>query len=87
MSLPGDSRAEFCPERIDLYSQLGQASRIVQDHVSRALAIFATGLSGNPGLGFSAAEPVAQYQPLDLSFMISVNGDHKIEVLVLAGLD
>jgi hypothetical protein len=87
MSLSSDSRAEFCPEGIDLFSQLGHASGVVQDHVGRPFAIFATGLSGNPGLGFSAGEPVADDQPLDLSFMISIYGDHNIEVLVLARLD
>jgi hypothetical protein len=87
MSLSSDSRAEICPEDIDLCSQLGHASGVVQDHVGRASAIFATGLSGNPGLGFSAGEPVAHDQPLDLSFMISIYGDHNIEVLVLASLD
>ena len=87
MSLSGDSRAEFCPEGIDLLSQLGQASGVVHDHVSRTPAIFPTGLGGNPGLGFSASESVAHHQSLDLSFMISVHGDDNIEVLMLAGLD
>jgi hypothetical protein len=87
MSLSCDSRAEFCPERIDLFSQLRHASGVVQDHISRTPAIFATGLSGNPGLGFSAAVPVAHHQPLDLSFMINFDCDDKIKVLVLAGLD
>jgi hypothetical protein len=87
MSLSSDSRAEFCPEGIDLFSQPGHASGVVQDHVSCAFAIFATRLSGNPGLGFSGGEAVARHQPLDLSFMVSVHGDDKIEVFVLAGLD
>jgi hypothetical protein len=87
MSLSSDSRAEFCPEGIDLLSQLGHGPGVVQDHVCRTFAIFATGLSGNPGLGFSAREPITRHQPLDLSFMISVDGDNKIEVLLLAGLD
>jgi hypothetical protein len=87
MSLSGDSRAEFCPEGIDLLSQLGRASGVVHDHVSRTPAIFPTGLGGNPGLGFSASESIAHHQPLDLSFIISVHGDDNIEVLMLAGLD
>ena len=87
MSLSSDCRAEFCPQGIYLFSQLGHTSGVVQDHVGRAFAIFATGLSGNPGLGFSAGEPVTHHQSLDLSFMIRVHGDHKIEFLVLAGLD
>ena len=87
MSLSSNSRAEFCPQSIYLFSQLGHTSGVVQDHVGRAFAIFATGLSGNPGLGFSAGEPVTHHQSLDLSFMIRVHGDHKIEFLVLASLD
>jgi hypothetical protein len=87
MSLSGDSRAEFCPEGINLFSQLGHASGVVHDHVSRTPAIFSTDLSGNPGLGFSASESVAHHQPLDLSFMISIDSDHNIEVLLLTGLD
>jgi hypothetical protein len=87
MSLSGDSRAEFCPERIDLFSQLRDVSGVVQDHVSHPSALFPTGLCGDPGLGFSAREPVARHQPLDLSFMISVDGHDKIEFLLLAGLD
>ena len=87
MSLSGDSRAEFCPERIDLFSQVPDACGVVQDHVSHPSALFPTGLRGNPGIGFSAREPVARHQPLDLSFMISIDGDNKIEVLLLAGLD
>jgi hypothetical protein len=87
MSLSCDSRAEFGPQRIDLFSQLRHAAGVVQDHVSHAPAILATGLSGNPGLGFSAGVSVAHHQPLNLSFMINVHGDDKIKVLVLAGLD
>ena len=87
MSLSSGSRAEFCPEGIDLFSQLSHASGVVQDHVRRTLAIFAAGLSGNPGLGFGAGEPVANHQPPNLSFMISVHGDDNIEVVVLARLD
>ena len=58
MSLSGDGRAEFCPERIDLLPQLGQASRVVHDHISREPAIFATGLSGNPGLASARLNPL-----------------------------
>ena len=87
MSLSGDRRAEFCPERIDLFSQLRDASAVVQNHVSHQSALFPTGLRGSPGLGFSAREPIARHQPLHLSFMIGVDGDNKIEVLLLAGLD
>src|SRR5687767_14803713 len=87
MSLSGDSRAQFCPERIDLFSQLGHASGIVQDHVSLDHTIFPTGLSGDPGLGLGAGVSVTRHQPLNLSFMINVDRDHKIEVLLLTGLD
>ena len=87
MSLSRDSRAEFCPERIDLFCQLSHVSGVVQDHISGKRAILATGLSGNPGLGFSTGETVARHQPLDLGFMISIHRHDKIEVLVLAGLD
>jgi hypothetical protein len=87
MSLSGDSRAQFCPERIDLFSQLGHASGIAQDHVSRDHTIFPTGLSGDPGLGLGAGVSVTRHQPLDLSFMINLDRDHKIEVLLLTGLD
>ena len=87
MSLPGDSRAEFCPERIDLFCQLGHGSGVVNDHISGNRAILATGLSGNPGLGCSTGEPVACHQPLDLGFMISVHRNDKIEVLLLASLN
>jgi hypothetical protein len=59
MSLSGDSRAEFCPERIDLFCQLSHVSGVVHDHISGEHAILATGLSGNPGLGFGTGEPVA----------------------------
>jgi hypothetical protein len=87
MSLSGDSRAEFCPERIDLFSQLGHAPGVVQDHISRDLTILASGLSGNPGLGLSTGEPIARHQPLDLSFMINIDCHDKIEVSLLTGLD
>lgn len=87
MSLSGGSRAQFCPERIDLFSQLGHASGIAHDHISRDHTIFPTGLSGNPGLGLGAGVSVTRHQPLDLSFMININRDHKIEVFLLAGLD
>jgi hypothetical protein len=87
MSLSGDSRAEFCPERIDLFPQLGDAPGVAHDHMSRDSTIFATGLSGNPGLGLSAGEPVTRHQPLDLSFMINIHRYHKIEVPLLPGLD
>jgi hypothetical protein len=87
MSLSGTSRAESCPERIDLFPQPGHASGVVHDYVSRDLTIFATGLSGNPGLGLSPSEPVTRHQPLDLSFMINIDRHHKIEVRLLARLD
>jgi hypothetical protein len=87
MSLSGDSRAESRPERIDLFSQLGHASGVVHDHMSRDLTICASGLSSNPGLGLSAGEPVTRHQPLNLSFMINIDRYHKIEVALLAGLD
>lgn len=87
MSLSGDSRAEFCPERIDLCPQLGHASGVVHDHISCDPTIFATGLSSNPGLGLSAGESVTCHQPLDLSFMINIDCCHKIEVSLLPGLN
>jgi hypothetical protein len=87
MSLSGDSRAEFCPERIDLFPQPGNTSGVVHDQIGRDLTIFATGLSGNPGLGLCAGEPVSRQQPLDLSFMINIDCHYNIEVPLLAGLD
>jgi hypothetical protein len=87
MSLSGDSRTEFCPEGIDLLCQLSHVSGVVHDHISGERAIVATGLSGNPGLGFGTGEPVACHQPLDLGFMIGIHRDDKIEVLALASLD
>jgi hypothetical protein len=87
MSLSRDSRAEFCPERIDLFCQLSHVSGVVHDNISGTRAILATGLSGDPGLGFGTAEPVACHESLDLGFKISVDRDDKIEVLVLASLD
>ncbi len=87
MSLSGGSRAESCPERIDLFPQLGHASGIVHDQISRDPTIVTTGLSDNPGLGLSAGEPVTRHQSLDLSFMINIDRHHKIEVPLLARLD
>ena len=60
---------------------------LCSDHIRVERSIVATGLSGDPGLGFGTGEPVACHQPLDLGFMVSVHRDDKIEVLVLAGLD
>ena len=87
MSLLGDSRAEFCPERIDLFRQAGHTSGVVYDDISRDHAILATGLRGNPGLGLWAGESVSHQQSLDLSFMINIDCHHKIEVPLLASLD
>jgi hypothetical protein len=87
MSLPGTGRSEYGPQGIDLILQVGQASTIVEDHISGALAIFPRGLGGNPGFGLSAAEAVTRSQSFDLRLMININCDDKIEVLVLASLN
>jgi hypothetical protein len=87
MSLSGGSRAEFCPERIDLFRQPGHTSSVVYDDISRDHTILATGLRGDPGLGLCAGESVSHDQSLDLSFMINIDCHHKIEVPLLAGLD
>ena len=63
MSLSGDSRAEFCPEGIDLFSQLGDASGVVHDHVSRTSAIFSTGLSGNSDSASARVNPLRSMSP------------------------
>jgi hypothetical protein len=87
MSLPGTGRSEYGPQRIDLILQLGHTSAVVQNHICDPSAILVAGLRSNPGLGFGATEPVAGHQSLDLGFMIDIDGDNEIEVLLLAGLD
>jgi hypothetical protein len=87
MSFSGDSRAEYCPERIDLLPQLRQASGVLQDQVGRPQAIFAARLGGNSGRSFCSAEPIACHHSLDLRFMINIDRDDNVEVLVLTGFD
>jgi hypothetical protein len=87
MSLPGSSRGEYGPERFDLIPELSNASAVVHDHIGRPPTIFAAGLGGNPGLGLGAAVPISRHQSLDLGFMINIDSNHKIEILLLAGLD
>jgi hypothetical protein len=87
MSLPGASRGEYGPERFDLIPEFGNASAVVHDHISGTPAIFAAGLGGNPGLGFGATVSIARHQSFNLCFMINIDSDHKIEGLLLAGLD
>jgi hypothetical protein len=87
MSLPRIGRSEYGPERIDLILQFGHTAAVVQDYISRNPAIFPSGLSGNPRLGLGSTEAVARHQSLDLGFMINIDGDDKVEIPLLAGLD
>ena len=87
MSLPGDSRSQYGPQCSDLISQSCQSSGVVQHHICGSPAILPRGLSCDPGLGLGPAEPVARHQPLNLSFLINIDGDHKVEILLLTGLD
>jgi len=87
MSLSGSGGSQYGPQCSDLFPQLGNASGIVQHHISRGPALFPGGLRCNPGLCLCSAESVARYQPLDLSFLINIDGDDEIEILLLAGLD
>jgi hypothetical protein len=87
MSLPGASRGEYGPERFDLIPELGNASAVVHHHISRPSTICAAGLGGNPGLSLGATVPIPRHQSLDLFFMININSNHKIEILLLARFD
>ena len=87
MSLPGGSGSQYGPQCSDLIAQSCEGSGVVQHHVGRSPAILPSGLRRDPGLGLGPAEPVARPQPLNLSFLINIDRDHKVEVLLLTGLD
>jgi hypothetical protein len=87
MSLPGTSRSEYGPQRIDLSLQLGHTSAVVQNYIRGRSAILVAGLRSDPRLGFRATEPVARHQSLDLCLVIDIDCDDKIEVMLLSGLD
>ena len=87
MSLSGSGGSQYGPQCSDLVPQLGDASGVFQNHISRDPAIFAAGLGSNSGLRLRPSEAVTRHQPLDLSFLINIDSYDDIEVLLVTGLD
>jgi hypothetical protein len=87
MSLSGGGGSQYAPECGYLLPEIVQVPVVVHDDIGRRPALLGARLGVDPRRRLCPAESVARDQPLDLSFMININRDHYIEILLLAGLD
>ena len=87
MSLSGGGGSQYVPECGDLFPEIVQVPVVVHDDIGRRPALLRARLGGDPRLRLCAAQSVAYEKPLDLNFMININGDHYVEISLLAGLD
>ena len=87
MSFSGGGGSQYAPECGDLLPEIVQVPVVIHDDIGRRPALLGARLGVDPRRRLCPAEAVARNQPLDLSFMININRDHYVEILLLAGLD